>query len=86
MSFCLKQSRHWEGGTEGGLEQYVRKTGGFLSLQGKTPACCWPSTEHLAAPGMHAFSPGRVAKGGRPTKTDGYLFLNYRKLLRNWPL
>lgn len=38
MSFCLKQSRNWEGGTEGGLEQYVRKTGGFLSLQGKTPA------------------------------------------------
>lgn len=50
MPFCLEQSRNWEGGTEGGPEQYVRKTGGFLSLQGKTPACCGPPLARMPSP------------------------------------
>lgn len=88
MSFGLKQNRNWEGRRgRGGWNNMLGKQRGFLSRQGETPARCEPRT--------HAFSPGRVAKGARaqdggggggPTKTDGCLFLNYRKLLRNWPL
>lgn len=69
------------------------KQGGFLSAGGWG----WPrgASQHSAAPGTHAFSPGRLLRGqtsgtgpgqGRPTERDGYLVLNYQKLLRIWPL
>lgn len=67
----------------------VENRGGFLSAGG--------DLAQLAAPGTHAFSPGRVAKGAglgdRPRTEEGqqslmdiYLLLNDRKLLRNRPL
>lgn len=85
MSFCLQQNRNWEGrhGRRGWNNMFGKQ--GASSLWGDTRPGA--STEQLAAPGMHAFSPGRVAKGaGLPTKPDGRLLFNYLRLLGDGPL
>lgn len=68
VSFCLQQNRNWEGRHgRGGWNNVLGKQRGFLSAGG--------DLAQLAAPGTHAFSPGRVAKGAglgdRPRAEDG---------------
>lgn len=59
-----KQNRKWEGRHgRGGWNNMLGKQGGFLPLQGETRAHREPRREQLAAPGLHTFDPGCVARG-----------------------